>query len=68
MDLAPLFAEIEHLRNVRAMLAREVKKLRAALVRIDAIEDRYDGGDWDEINEAREIARAALCTNKGGDE
>lgn len=35
-------------------------ELRTALERIAAIEDRMIGGDWDEIEEARTIAREAL--------
>ncbi len=32
-----------------------------ALTRIAAIENKMSGGDWDEIEEARAIARAALA-------
>jgi hypothetical protein len=46
----------EELRQVREENAR----LREALTRITAIENRYNGGDWDEIEEAREIAQHAL--------
>lgn len=38
----------------------ENAKLREALEKIKSIEDRYECGDWDEIEEAREIARQAL--------
>lgn len=34
---------------------------RSALKKILAIEDREWGGDWDEIEEAREIAHQALA-------
>lgn len=39
----------------------EVEQLRRALTAIASIEDKTDGGDWDEIEEAREIAREALA-------
>jgi hypothetical protein len=39
---------------------RELARFRAALVRIVAIEDKMYGPDWEEIEEAREIAREAL--------
>lgn len=42
----------------------EMKRLRAALQAILAIENRTDGGDWDEIEDARLIARDALCNQK----
>jgi len=35
-------------------------KLLEALSKIAGIKDRYDGGDWDEINEARGIAEEVL--------
>ena len=35
-------------------------RYREALQKIAAIEDRYNCGDWDEIEEAREIANEAL--------
>jgi hypothetical protein len=42
--------------------AEEVRdKLVAALKAIVAIEDKAFGGDWDEIEQARGIARAALA-------
>lgn len=37
--------------------------LRIALKRIAAIEDKSDGGDWDEIEEARDIACDALAAD-----
>lgn len=43
-----------------ASLEQECERLRNALEKIAAIEDRYNCGDWDEIEEAREIATAAL--------
>lgn len=36
-----------------------------ALTKIAAIEDELHGGDWDEIEEARDIANAALTQLKG---
>lgn len=36
-------------------------ELLAALKRISAIEDRYNCGDWDEIQEARDIANEAIA-------
>lgn len=42
--------------------AREAQ-LREALERIAAIPDNYYGGDWDEIEEARTRARAALTAS-----
>lgn len=46
-------------RDVNASRA-QVKALRAALERIAAIEDELYSGDWDEIEQARDIANAAL--------
>ncbi len=43
-----------------ANLHSEIKRLRGALEEIFAIEDQQYGGDWDEIEQARQIARAAL--------
>jgi hypothetical protein len=40
----------------------KIKRLREALERIAAIEDKYTGSDWEEIEEARVIARTALST------
>lgn len=41
-------------------LAASHQRLKEALERIAAIEDRMVGGDWEEIEEARGIAREAL--------
>ena len=38
----------------------ELQRLREALAKISAIENCYYGTDWQEIDEAREIAQAAL--------
>lgn len=40
--------------------ADEIERLRGALSQIVAIENQEYGGDWDEIEQAREIARMAL--------
>lgn len=41
-------------------LAASHQRLKEALERIAAIEDRMVGGDWEEIEEARGIAREVL--------
>jgi hypothetical protein len=41
-------------------LYADYEKVVAALHAIAAIEDKMVGGDWDEIEEARTIARKAL--------
>lgn len=54
--------------QVRALRA-DRDALRKALESIINIEDRYTGGDWDEIAEARQIAYAAIAVApqpKGG--
>ena len=38
----------------------EIERLREALKRISEIEDQYLSGDWQEIDEARNIATSAL--------
>ncbi len=38
----------------------EIERLRKALQDIADIKDNYEGGDWDEIEEARKIANDAL--------
>jgi len=43
-----------------AALEAECERLRAALRAIGAIENKMVGGDWDEIEEARTIARKEL--------
>jgi hypothetical protein len=55
-----LAQERDHLAEQCATLLQENRTLRAALERIIAIEDSYTGSNWDEIAEARGIARAAL--------
>lgn len=42
------------------VLHSEYEKVVAALRTISAIENQMVGGDWDEIEEARAIARQAL--------
>jgi hypothetical protein len=46
----------------RCALAVDWARYRKALNAIAAIEDKPNGGDWDEIEQAREIAREALET------
>lgn len=41
-------------------LQSEIERLRRALQAIAGIENQTDGGDWDEIEDARLIARDAL--------
>jgi hypothetical protein len=38
----------------------EIHKLKHALLEISLIQDRFNCGDWDEIEEARGIANKAL--------
>lgn len=45
--------------NVLALIA-EVRALRSGLLRIASIENKMVGGDWDEIEEARQIAAQEL--------
>jgi hypothetical protein len=52
--------------DAHASALRDAERLREALKRIAAIEDRYSGTDWQEIEDAREIARAALDDNTKG--
>ena len=49
--------------RINALEAR-VKVLEDALEKIASIENRYNCGDWDEIEEARDIAQAALKMEK----
>ena len=41
-------------------LTAEIKRLRTALQEVAAIENKHFGDDWEEIEEARGIATAAL--------
>ena len=50
-------ADFTHPANVMTNLAEQ---LEAALRRIVAIENKDSGGDWDEIEEARQIALNVL--------
>lgn len=43
-----------------AEAADEIERLENALIAIVSIENKVDGGDWDEIGEARLIAHYAL--------
>ena len=49
-----------HLERQLAEAREENARLREALKRIRTIKNRYNGGDWDEIEEARNIAQQAL--------
>ena len=40
----------------------EIERLRAALKNIAAIEDQMEGPDWEEIEQARQIAAEALMS------
>lgn len=44
--------------------ADEIERLRCALAHITNIKNEMYGGDWDEIEHARTIARAALEGSK----
>lgn len=44
---------------------RIISSLKNALERISKIEDRYNCGDWDEIEEARKIANEELSKLNG---
>jgi hypothetical protein len=45
-----------------AGLKQQLEQARKALADIAAIEDKMFGGDWDEIEQARAIARAAIAS------
>jgi hypothetical protein len=49
-------------REATPLYAHPTELLREALERIAAIEDKMVGPDWEEIEEARSIARAALAS------
>ncbi|AND74942.1 hypothetical protein pf16_19 [Pseudomonas phage pf16] len=53
------------LANKLAMVEAQLNAAKEALAKIAAIEDEQHGGDWDEIEEARNIANAALTELKG---
>lgn len=61
--LAHVYSEANARHIVRCVNAHD--SLVAALERIAAIENRDFGPDWEEIEEAREIARAALKQAEG---
>ena len=52
--------DLEHALDFARGLERKLAEAREALEKIATIENRYDCGDWDEIEEAREIATEAL--------
>jgi hypothetical protein len=56
-------ASVQTLLDMRAnaRLIAAAPDLLEALKVIAAIEDRFNGGDWDEIEDARKIARAAIA-------
>ena len=54
----------EWFRALMITAASRIEELEAALEKIAAIRNEDFGGDWDEINRARQIARAAL-SDKG---
>lgn len=56
----PIAANTDDYRRLCRDLERENNQLRAALQRIADIQNKDYGGDWDEIEEAREIALSAL--------
>lgn len=45
-------------------MSDSTKELLDALRRIASIENKYSCGDWDEITEAREIAKKAIAKHK----
>ena len=47
--------------NERCTLAVAWSQLRAAMKAIESIKNKPNGGDWDEIEEARAIATRALA-------
>lgn len=51
--------------DLRALLA-DLDAMRGALERIACIQNQMFGMDWEEIEDAREIARAALSEAKAG--
>lgn len=53
--------------QANARLIASAPDLLEALHAIAAIEDRMHGGDWEEIELAREIVRAAIAKATGGD-
>jgi uncharacterized coiled-coil DUF342 family protein len=56
--------EAQTLRNQCVLLDEKLDAAVAALQMIAAIEDKMYGGDWDEINMAREIVRDALTARR----
>lgn len=63
----PEWNDRDHIKFARAIIAAAGPDaaLVKALEDIAAIEDKMVGGDWEEIDEARTIARAALSGAKG---
>jgi hypothetical protein len=48
-----------------AEAATKIEIMEMALFKIAAIDDNLEGGDWDEIEEARQIANRALSLVNG---
>lgn len=59
-EIIDLEACLQVARDLADALEKERDRLRVALEKIAAIEDNTSGGDWDEIEEARKIAKEAL--------
>lgn len=57
-------ADYEVARTTVRDAAAENERLRGALTKIAAIENKQYGPDWEEIDEAREIAGEALKCEK----
>lgn len=49
-----------HWKHTLMTCQAQKKRLREALRKIASIQDNLNGGDWDEIEEARQIANEAL--------
>jgi len=49
-------------RDLRTAAESRVAEMRKALEEIAAIQNKLDGGDWDEIEQARNIAKTFLST------
>lgn len=64
-EMMDLVHQVTMLTIKNEKLQEQMDSLAQALDRIEAIEDKMIGGDWDEIIEARAVARAALSLVKG---
>ena len=63
-EIEEVRAELQIAWNTCGDAEKKRDELRAALGKIAAIENRYNCGDWDEIEEARAIAQEALTRCK----